>query len=180
LTTDGSGLGVGVPGSGCSGFAAATQGRTTTRTRGFGLLHEWHSPNDSSSSLPPPFLISVRRWMDWGKIPHGRRGSGRGWQSGFIGRRPRVPGLESGQRGCGVGARGGHPRLPTLQGAAAMGPPRCSRRHPAPRHRHGKKAEEGEKDTRKGLTGGVHMAATKRRGGWQAGLSGLKDQLGCC
>jgi hypothetical protein len=28
------------------------------------------------------------------------------------------------------------------------------------------KAEEGEKDTRKGLTSGVHMAATKRRGGW--------------
>jgi hypothetical protein len=42
------------------------------------------------------------------------------------------------------------------------------------------KAEEGEKNTRKGLISGVHMAATKRRGRWQAGLSGLKDQLGCC
>jgi hypothetical protein len=39
-------LGVGVPGSGCSGFAAATHGRTTTRTCGFGLLHEW--PPDPS------------------------------------------------------------------------------------------------------------------------------------
>jgi hypothetical protein len=42
---------------------------TTTRTCGFDLLHEWHSPSDSSPSLPPPSLILVRRQMDWGKSP---------------------------------------------------------------------------------------------------------------
>jgi hypothetical protein len=63
LTTDGSGLGVSVPGSGCSGFAAATHRRTTRRTCSFGLLHErlpdsgasatmaWTAPAPSS----PPF-----------------------------------------------------------------------------------------------------------------------------
>jgi hypothetical protein len=89
--------------------------------------------------LPSSSLSDFGATLDGlGKIPHGRRGLGRGRQSGFIGRHPRVSGLESGQRGCGVGARGDHPRLPTLQGAAALGPARCSCRH-------GKKAEEGER-----------------------------------
>jgi hypothetical protein len=57
LTTDGSGLGVDVLGSGYSGFAAPTHGRTATRSCGFSLLHERHSPSDSSSSLLPPPLL---------------------------------------------------------------------------------------------------------------------------
>jgi hypothetical protein len=58
--------------------------------------------------------------------------------------------------------------LPTLQGRrpwGRLGAPVATLPHGIGTG----KAEEGEKDTRKGLTGGVHIAATKRRGGWQAG-----------
>jgi hypothetical protein len=41
------------------------------------------------SSSPSSFLIQVVV-ADWGKIPQGRRGLGRGRRTGFIGRRPRV------------------------------------------------------------------------------------------
>jgi hypothetical protein len=150
LTTDGSGLGVGVPGSGCSGFAAATHGWTTTRTRGFGLLHEWHSPSDSSSSLPPPSLILVRRRMDWGKSLKGGSGSGGDRRSASYRAATRVRELKSGRRGCGVGARGGHPRLPTLQGGGGHGagavlasPPLPPRRASSIRAGDGRKTGKG-------------------------------------
>jgi hypothetical protein len=170
LTTDGSGLGVGVPGSGCSGFAAATHRRPpfkaaspsrraaawwSSSAGGFGLLHG-RPPNPS----PSPFLFSFHSPSylpisgggrgGLGKIPHGRRRSGKGRRSGFIGRRPRVPGLESGRRGCGVGARGGHLRLPTLQGGgghgagAALASPPLPPRHASPvRARDGRKVGKG-------------------------------------
>jgi hypothetical protein len=148
LTTDGSGLGVGVPSSGRSGFAAATHRNpslgglacrpdngvvvlrrgdglqlhrpaaqqcnslspfsSSSRTAGQWLQHgvppvqrpslqaerrhggpaaqrprappQMAPPSDSSSSLPPPFMIPARRWMDWGRTSHGGADQGRiGW-----------------------------------------------------------------------------------------------------
>jgi hypothetical protein len=70
FTTDGSGLGVGVPGSGCSGFAAATHRRMARRTCSFGLLHErppdsdtsttmaWTAPAPSSPPSPSVFIFT--------------------------------------------------------------------------------------------------------------------------
>jgi hypothetical protein len=62
----------------------------------------------------------------------------------------RVGELESGRQGCGVGTRGGHPQLPTLHGAVAMGPARCSCRLPAPRHQHGKMMRKGKRKQGRG------------------------------
>jgi hypothetical protein len=163
-------LGVGVPGSGRSGFAAATHRNPSSGglayrpysgvvvlRRGDGLqLHRpaaqqcsslspllFFSPTLSSflflheqrlrdghgacalrSAFPtPPIFPSSsglrrskkenpqgssrqgRRRILGPKSPR-RRNTGRTGAVEFIGRRPRVPGLESGRRGCGVGARG--------------------------------------------------------------------------
>jgi hypothetical protein len=85
LTTDGSGLGVSVPGSGCFGFAAATHGTPSSgglacrpdsgvvvqRRGDFGFSHGWPPVLLSPSfSFSPSFPLFLRRT---GRNPQGRR-----------------------------------------------------------------------------------------------------------
>jgi hypothetical protein len=129
-------------------------------------------PQRSSSSLLPPSLIPVRRWMDWGIIPHRRRGSGRvwlgrllvGWLLGFEG--------ASGRCRCGTGGTRRPSGAPALQGVAAMGPARCSRRLPCPtasaRERSQREREKVGKEGADRL--GPHGGETRREvGGRRAG-----------
>jgi hypothetical protein len=149
LTTDDAGLGVGVRGSGCSGFTAAharADDDENMRLRPpprMALPERLQLLPSSSPSPPSDFWWrrrirgkSLRRWR-------GTRGRLVGGATYRVA--ARVGKLESGRRGCSVEARVGHPRLPTLLGAAAMGLARCSRHLPAPRHRHGKRLRNGKR-----------------------------------
>jgi hypothetical protein len=162
LTTDGSGLGVGVPGSGRSGFAADTHRNSSSGglagrpdsgvvvlRRGDGL--QLHRPAaQQCSSLSPqllllPFSPSLLA-VDRGKSPMGRRrGTGRrmgrllvGWRLGF-GARERTDGMQlRGTRwpsaaASAAGRGGGH-------GAMALASPLPR----APTVRHGEDSREKE------------------------------------
>jgi hypothetical protein len=114
------------------------------------------SPSDSSSSLPPPSLILVRRWMDWGRISHGGADQGRTGWGGFIGRLLGFLGDEW---------TAGGPWRPRLGHAAGIPRPRLARRgavETAPRClSHGASMYGGEeRDAGKGwwLTAGAHLA----------------------
>jgi hypothetical protein len=102
LTSDGSGLGVGVPGSGRSGFAAATHGTPSSgglacrpdndvgvqRRGDLGFSHGRPPvPSPPAPPSPPLLLSSCGRQ---GEIPKRWRIGDVDW-GGFIGRRPRVP-----------------------------------------------------------------------------------------
>jgi hypothetical protein len=117
------------------------------------------------SSVSNPWCSG--RWI-WGKNPQAvarytEDWLGRllvGWLLGFEG--------ASGRCRCGTGARALHPAAPALQGAAPMAGVGAVAL-PPPRHALGIRQGRGKRNQGRGLTGGVHMAATKRRGGWQAG-----------
>jgi hypothetical protein len=58
---------------------------------------------------------------------------------------------------CGTGVRGLHPAVPVLQGGGGLGAGAVLPSSPCPTACARDKAEEGEKETWKGLTGGVHL-----------------------
>jgi hypothetical protein len=123
------------------------------------------SPQLFFSSTPPLFLRRTEK-SPWVAARHREMLIG---AAGFIGWRLGFRGRGSGRLGCGTGGT----RWPSAAASAAggrrpWGRRGCLRRLPCP---HGvvtgkTTGRKGEGGGKKGLTGGPHMAVTKRRGGW--------------